>query len=287
MKVQMTGASGFVGRNLIQYLSADIIPVKINELDPFVVKADVVIHLAGMAHNTKANASGFDYFKVNTDLTKKAFDAFLDSSAEIFILLSSIKAVADDCNELITEETVPHPSTDYGKSKLAAEHYVLSKKLPNNKFVFVLRPALISGPGVKGNLKSLQRFSKTWLGLILSGINNKRSYCNILNLNFVVQELLDRRDVNSGVYNIADNEFLSTGEIVRLLSKRAYINRYIRKLSFFAVNFVRLFAKMMHIHFIEDSMEKLTGNYMISSRKLKNALGKTFPFSAADGIRSI
>ena len=69
-----------------------------------------------------------EYFKVNTELTKSLFDKFLQSDCEVFIYMSSVKAAADEVEGLLTEEVKPNPVTVYGKSKLAAENYILSKK---------------------------------------------------------------------------------------------------------------------------------------------------------------
>ena len=88
-----------------------------------------VIHLAGKAHDLKSTSNPEEYYQVNTKLTKKVFDAFLASDAKVFITLSSVKAVADHVQGELTEEHIPNPITHYGKSKLLAEHYILSKEI--------------------------------------------------------------------------------------------------------------------------------------------------------------
>lgn len=94
-----------------------------------------MIHLAGKAHDLKQTNSPNEYYEVNTDLTKKVFDAFLDSESTVFVMLSSVKAVVDKLNQELIEEFIPEPITHYGKSKLLAEQYILNKKIPKGKRV--------------------------------------------------------------------------------------------------------------------------------------------------------
>ena len=86
------------------------------------------------------------------------YDAFLMSNSSVFIMLSSVKAVADDVVGPLREDCVPNPKTHYGKSKLLAELYILSKQIPHGKRVYVLRPCMIHGPNNKGNLDVLYKF---------------------------------------------------------------------------------------------------------------------------------
>ena len=117
---------------------------------------NAIIHLAGKAHDTKKATDEKVYFDVNLGLTKQIFDFFLQSSAEKFVFFSSVKAVADKVNgSQLKEDIVPDPQSPYGKSKLAAENYILSQKLPINKRVYIIRPCMIHGPGNKGNLNLL------------------------------------------------------------------------------------------------------------------------------------
>ena len=73
---------------------------------------------------------------MNTVLTKSLFNQFLKSDCEVFIYMSSVKAAADEVEGELTEEAIPNPVTVYGKSKLAAENYILSKEIPKKGFIF-------------------------------------------------------------------------------------------------------------------------------------------------------
>ena len=151
----ITGTSGFVGSNLKGFLDASYIISEFNRKKELNFNANAVIHLAGKAHDLKNTSTPDEYYQVNTELTKKVFDAFLASEAQLFITLSSVKAVADEVESALTEEYIPNPITHYGKSKLLAEQYILSKEIPKGKRVYILRPCMIHGPGNKGNLNLL------------------------------------------------------------------------------------------------------------------------------------
>ena len=141
MNILITGIHGFVGSNLVVALKnqhaiygLDIVsPQKEGVLNTFVwneldgvPSVDVIIHLAGKAHDTKNTASEQEYFDINVGLTQKIFQHFLKSSATKFIFFSSVKAVADSVlGDQLTEEEVPNPKTPYGRSKLEAEEYIL------------------------------------------------------------------------------------------------------------------------------------------------------------------
>jgi nucleoside-diphosphate-sugar epimerase len=128
-KIFLTGSSGFVGHNLIKYLTPSFDFYNYYKGDAVDIKQNIVIHLAGKAHDLKNTSNPDEYYEVNTELTKKVFDAFLASNAKVFITLSSVKAVADEVQGELTEEHIPNPITHYGKSKILAEQYTFSKDI--------------------------------------------------------------------------------------------------------------------------------------------------------------
>jgi nucleoside-diphosphate-sugar epimerase len=92
-----------------------------------------IIHLAGKAHDTRNTAAEQEYFDINLGLTQKIFEFFLQSGAKKFIFFSSVKAAADTVQgDSLTETVEPSPGTPYGRSKLAAENYLLDNSLTLN-----------------------------------------------------------------------------------------------------------------------------------------------------------
>jgi nucleoside-diphosphate-sugar epimerase len=223
-KVLVTGASGFVGRNLFKAFENH----KSINLDAWdrskdfssqIIAKEGIIHLAGKAHDVKDVSDPAEYYLINTDLTKSFFDAFLHSTASTFIYFSSVKASADEVSGTLLESDIPNPQTHYGKSKLLAEEYILSKKIPQGKRVYMLRPSMIHGPGNKGNLNLLHHWVKKGCPWPLGAFDNQRSFCSIENVSFVVNELLTRTDIPSGIYNLADNDTLSTNQLIKLMGQ--------------------------------------------------------------------
>ena len=180
MNILITGIHGFVGSNLTcalgkQYslYGLDIISPEKEQIEKTyfwndldcgeLPEMDIIIHLAGKAHDTKSQSKAEEYFNINTGLTKKIFDFFLGSNARKFIFFSSVKAVADFVvGDKLTEKVIPTPKGPYGESKIAAENYILEhlevekgELKMQDKQVYILRPCMIHGPGNKGNLNLL------------------------------------------------------------------------------------------------------------------------------------
>ena len=287
-KVFLTGANGFVGKNLTLFLQNNTTNSIVNydknlgHLD--LTNLDVVIHLAGKAHDLKNVDNAEAYYEVNTNLTKKVFDVFIKSNAKVFITLSSVKAATDELYVELTEEHLPNPITHYGKSKLLAEQYILSKDIPHGKRVYILRPCMIHGPGNKGNLNLLYKIVSKGFPWPLGAFDNKRSFCSIDNLCFVIIELIHNDQVPSGVYNIADDEALSTNEVISLLALSQ--NRK-PKIWFLPKGLIKAFAKLgdlLQLPLTTERLQKLTESYVVSNQKIKTAIGKDLPVSAKDGL---
>jgi len=280
----ITGSSGFVGLNLIEYLRSFFIFIKYEREAPIDINQDIVIHLAGKAHDIKKTSNSDEYYQVNTELTKKIFDAFLTSNAKVFIILSSVKAVADEVEGVLTEESIPNPITHYGKSKLLADQYILSKQIPEGKRIYILRPCMIYGPGNKGNLSLLYKLVSKGIPWPLGIFDNKRSFCSIDNLIFIIKELIDRDDIPSGVYNVADDEALSTNEVISLIAKSQNRRPKIWFLSKALIKSFANFGNFFRLPLTTERLQKLTESYVVSNKKIKFAIGKNLPVSSKDGL---
>ena len=296
MKIAITGVTGFVGQNLARYLSdidvlgvsreAKGLNISYAELSLNIFnKQKVFIHLAGKAHDKKKKSDDKEYFLVNTELTKKLFDQFLKSDCETFIYMSSVKAVADQANGVLTENVKPSPVTFYGKSKLAAEEYILSRKKLKNKRVYILRPCMIHGPNNKGNLNLLYSFVSKGIPYPFGKYLNKRSFVSVENLCFIINELIDNPKIESGIYNIADDTSLSTIDLVQVMSEVLCKPTRILKLPKLFVRFIAKVGDLFPIPINSERLLKLTENYEISNLKIKNAIQKKLPLSSSEGIK--
>jgi len=295
-KVLVTGASGFIGNSLISYLqnkSVKVLPFSrelgknYNEIDSsYINKEDieVIIHLAGIAHDFKNVSNELNYFKVNTDLTIFMFEAFLKSNAKIFIYFSSVKAVKDHIDNILTEDVIPQPSTAYGKSKLAAENYLLSHLNEIEKSIYILRPCMVHGPGNKGNLSLLYNLISKSVPWPLGAYNNNRSFCSIDNLCFIVSELLTRPEIPKGVYNIADDNPISTNNIIKLIGKSIRKKTNIYSINKKLIEYIAKVGDYFKLPLNTERLTKLTESYVVSNNKIKIAIGKELPLTIENGL---
>lgn len=301
MKILITGVYGFVGSSLVRALGTnneiyglDIVAperegvVKTYFWDDFdngkVPQVDAIIHLAGKAHDLKKTAGPELYFKVNTDLTKKIYDWFLASEAKKFIFFSSVKAAADFVpGDILTENIVPNPVGPYGESKIKAEGYILSHPAAD-KQVYILRPCMIHGPGNKGNLNLLYGVVKRGIPWPLGAFENHRCFTSIDNLCFVIEGLL-AKDVASGIYNMCDDEALSTNDLITVICKALGKKPHIWYLPKGLMNVMSRIGDILHLPLNSERLTKLTENYVVSNTKIKKALGvDKMPIRAEEGL---
>lgn len=310
MKILITGIHGFVGSNLVNALKKEhtlygvdiVAPVKEGVEKTFSWKdvddnaippMDAIIHLAGKAHDTKNRAAAQVYFDVNTGLTQKIYDYFLKSEAKRFIFFSSVKAAADKVpGDVLTEEVVPAPKGPYGESKIKAEEYILENEALRtkneesaSKRVFILRPCMIHGPGNKGNLNLLYGVVSKGIPWPLGAFENRRTFTSIDNLCFVVEGLLTK-DVQSGIYHMADDEALSTNELIEVMCEAMGKKAHIWKINRSLMEGVASIGTTLHLPLNEERLGKLTENYVASNAKIKKALGiERMPVRAKDGLK--
>jgi len=306
-------------------------------------EVDAVVHLAGKAHDTKNTGEPQSYFDVNVGLTKTVMQSAIGSwqlaigngqsaigdgsysrqeaktqkeknsniPVKKFLLFSSVKAVADRVEGVLTEAAVPDPKTPYGQSKLAAEREVLkfesskvrdagettandANQANENHFrtlelqnlrTYILRPCMIHGPGNKGNLNLLYGMVRRGIPWPLGGFENRRSFASIENVCAVVEGLLLGR-VASGVYQVADDEAISTNELICLMSEAVGRQAKIWRLPPSVVKAVAWIGDRLCLPLNSERLKKLTESYVASNAKIKAALGwDRMPVRARDGMR--
>ena len=302
MKILITGVHGFVGTNLVKALSKEHIIYGLDIINPNkegvrftfswdyldkedgIPEVDAIIHLAGKAHDTKNEAAADVYFKVNTYLTKKMYDYFLKSKDKKFIFFSTAKAAADKVDGVLTEDVIPTPVGPYGESKIAAEKYI-QEHLDNDKQVYILRPCMIHGPGNKGNLNLLYGVVKKGIPWPLGAFENRRTFTSIENINFVIEGLLTK-DVPTGIYNMGDDEALSTNELIEEICKSLGKKAHIWKLPKGLMYSVAKIGGTFYLPLDSERLRKLTENYISSNAKIKKALGvDKMPVDAREGLK--
>ncbi len=304
MNILISGIHGFVGSNLTKALHTQHTLFGLDIVSPDkegikktsswadlengnLPEVDTIIHLAGKAHDTKSRSEVQVYFNINTGLTKKIFDYFLQSTATKFIFFSSVKAVADSVKgKILTEDVVPEPLGPYGESKIMAEKYLQENRPSEDsgKSVYILRPCMIHGPGNKGNLNLLYKVVSKGIPWLLGAFENRRSFTSVDNLSYVIERLVTG-EVPSGIYNMADDEALSTNELIEVICHSLEKKARIWNISKEMMNELARFGGMLHLPLNPERLRKLTENYVVSNEKIKKALGiEKMPVSAKDGL---
>lgn len=291
MQIIITGASGFVGQNLQQYLHERQYTVKKLSLrnpnwqNHLELDATAIVHLAGKAHDTANTSADEEYFCVNRDLTIMLFNIFLKSDIRDFFYFSSVKAVADTVEGVLREDVDGKPYTPYGKSKLEAEQYLLSQELPAGKRLFIIRPCMIHGPGNKGNLNLLYKVVEKGIPWPLAAFHNQRSFLSIDNLSYLIEQMLVNSELSSGVYNFADDDALSTNELVSLISETLGKNPKLWHIPAGLIRGTVKIGDVLPLPLNSERLKKLTESYVVSNAKIKQALDiEKLPLTAKEGL---
>lgn len=219
-KILVTGAGSYVGTSFANYMKrwsdeyvvdvVDMIDGSWRERDFSLY--DVVYHVAGIAHRKETAENAPLYYQVNRDLAFETAEKAKKEGVKQFIFLSSM-SVYGLTTGVVTKETVPCPTTNYGKSKLQAEEKIIP--LSDERFrVVVLRPPMVFGPGCRGNFQTLLKLVKKTP--VFPKVANRRSMIYIDNLSALIKICVDRELV--GLYLPQNKEYANTTEIVEILA---------------------------------------------------------------------
>lgn len=236
-RILVTGASGFVGRALATDLAnagrsvraamrqpADVFPrsvevVAVSDLTrpvewrTLLKEVDTVVHLAGIAH-VGADVPEQAYDRVNRLATEELANAARGMGLRQLIFMSSVRAQSGpSAAQALRESDPPRPTEAYGRSKLAAEEAIRASGVPHT----ILRPVLIYGPGVRGNLARLMALARKPWPLPLGLCRNRRSMLARQNLIAAIHLVLRSQAALGETYIVADPEPLPLAEIIAAL----------------------------------------------------------------------
>lgn len=244
MTVLVTGATGFIGRRLLERLTADGVRVRAlyrraagtdhpliewrqvarlhdpEEVAPLLAGVDTVLHLAGLAHQTgKAGEGRWQEFQLaNATVTRVLAEASAVASVRRFVYISSIAVMGTSSELPLNASMTANPQTDYGRSKLEGE-VELERALRSSQTDWcILRPPVVYGPSNPGNMQRLLRLIATGLPLPLGAIHNRRSFMFIDNLVDAIVAVMRAGGPIRGRFIVGDGTDLSTPDLVRALA---------------------------------------------------------------------
>jgi nucleoside-diphosphate-sugar epimerase len=220
MKVIVTGASGFIGKRLIEMSKGrfEVLPLSLrnnNLLSVDLTGTEVIVHLAGKAHEMK-KADDRLFYDINYQLTKQLAEKAFQEKIPHFIYISTIKVYGDETNKILNEHSACNPTDAYGKSKLHAEQY-LQTISADKMVVAIVRPPLVYGREVKGNMMRLLKLSNKKILLPLANTNNLRSMVYVDNLIELIFTIIERKA--AGIFIAADEKPLSTSDVLQMIKK--------------------------------------------------------------------
>jgi nucleoside-diphosphate-sugar epimerase len=303
MKVFVTGATGFVGKALIDSLLADKhiviaavrkltkqLPISVTQvvigdllgvaeaddnefetkLAAFLSAADVFVHLAGRAHITSddpiTDQSLFD--AVNASATFKLAKLASKYNVRRFLFLSSIGVNGNQTSQKpFTEQDTPNPQEPYAVSKWRSEQLITNHQFSNQMELVIIRPPLVYGPDAPGNFASLLKWTKRGVPLPFGAVHNKRSMIALDNLTDFITLCLDAPAAGNQTFVIADDESVSMSE---LLKKVAAAQGMSAKLIPVPVGLMKNTAKLLGKSALAI---RLFADLQVDNRKARHLLG--------------
>ncbi|WP_294208427.1 NAD-dependent epimerase/dehydratase family protein [uncultured Chryseobacterium sp.] len=291
MIAKIIGATGFIGRNLANYLEQNYHIEKVSLRDENwrenLANTGAFVNLVGKAHDHHKKGTKEDFYYINVDLAKNIFDAFIKSDAHLFIHISSLAALEEfESSKALTEEDRCNPSSWYGKSKREAEVWLLKQELPENKKLIILRPPMVHGSGDKGNLGLLYKLISKGIPYPLSSFKNKRSFISIDNFCFFIDTIIKNEEkLVSGIYHISDDEAVSTSQIINIIKEVENKRTINLSLPKFLVRSLAKVGDIIPIPLNSLRLRKMTSDLTVSNQKIKSALGiEKLPLSAEEGL---
>lgn len=276
--IVLTGTTGYIGQNLTKYFNSKSkknksISLRFQNWHKMMpLETETIIHLAAINLNPQDSAFDEEYFRVNTELTSKLFRYFLNSNAKTFIFLSTTELIDKHTTD-VTENSKVNPTNPFLQSKLDAEQFVLKQDLPEGKRAIILRVAPVYGRETKSTLHDTFSFCKRF-PWFFGVFDTKQSFCNIDNLTEIIAQISENTGVPSGIYNVADNEPISSIQLVNWIAavfdKKAKIIKAPKGI-------LNLFAKigdMLNWEFNSNKLFELSHSRIVNGNKIKAALDK-------------
>ncbi|WP_047238256.1 UDP-glucose 4-epimerase family protein [Chromobacterium subtsugae] len=290
MKALITGADGFVGRDLVQtllHINNEVIPtsrsgkngcIATGDLSEnydwcqILTDCDVVIHLAARVHQMHDTTPDplSEFRRVNTSGTLHLARQAISAGVKRFVFISSVKVNGEESAIPYSENSSPQPSDPYALSKWEAEQGLLQLAKESTMEIVIIRPPLVYGPGVKGNFLSLIKIVQYGIPLPFKSIKNLRSLVGLSNLVDFIILCADRNrspKAAGQVFLISDGSDISTPELIEKVSTACNLKP---KLICFPPLLLNLIATFMRK---KEAANRLLGSLQVDITKARSMLG--------------
>lgn len=280
-KIFVTGATGFIGQRLLENLkSKGESEIKVLSRHPHPVNETVVcdlqsevipdealdgvtsvFHLAGFAHDLRYVPEVENLYRaVNVEATLRLAELAVSAEVKRFVFISSVKAGGSDENDVGAQtEGV------YGQTKREAELKILEIGRQSKIHVSIVRPSLVYGPGVKGNLALMRRgIEQCWFPP-LPETKNRRSLIHVDDLVQAMLFVAVHERANGEIFIATDGLAHSSREIYEAICQ--VVGKKVPKWSVPKYMFNTLSLLSPRIRY---KVDKLLGDDYYSSKKLAN-----------------
>ncbi len=309
--ILLTGATGFVGKAVVQRLLADdesqrvvvavrrdggqwpknMLPVVIGNLEPStdwlpaLYGVAAVVHLAARVHVMHDTAADplTTFCAVNVDGTLNLARQAAASGVKRFVFISSVKVngEATQPGQAFNEADTPAPEDAYGMSKHEAEQGLRQVAIDTGMEVVIIRPPLVYGPDVKANFAALMRAVQRGWPLPLGAVRNQRSFVALDNLVDLIVTCITLPQAANQTFLVSDGQDLSTTELVRGMAHAAGVPARLLPVPAWALQAGgRLVGKA-------DAVQRLCGNLQVDISKARELLGWVPPVSVEEGLRRV
>ena len=303
MRVLVTGAAGFVGRQVCEMLLdsghlviAAVRSPTVTRLDraglthlcvgdladsidwrPIVQDVDAVVHLAAIAH--RQHEDEIAIFRTNVDVTR-AIGAAVALAGRRLVYVSSVKVHGDESRQgPFHEDDAFAPEDSYGKSKVAAEAELRQLVHQCGLRLTVLRPPLVYGPEVKANFLALLRAVDAGWPLPLANVRNRRSLIFVRNLADAILRCLEAQHAIGRTFLVADGEPVSTSRLIRALAEA--LGQSTRLIPF-PPHFLEIAGALIGRG---ETVRRLTRSLEIDDSAIRQELGWQPPYTFEEGLR--
>jgi len=242
---------------------------------------DTVIHLIGLAHAAARDPRGLKarFREVNFDITRRVLDACLQNDVRRLIYLSSIKAIGEGASEPYTETSECRPENGYGESKREAELLILERAQGTSLEASIVRPPVVYGPGVKGNIARMMKLVRNGLPLPIRWLKARRSMVYVGNLVDALCCMVESQCPVEGIFHISDaEEALTTRETFLELGR--FMGKKIIEVPVPAA----LLCLMGRVVDMGEEIKRLTRSLTTRGERLAAELGWQAPYSMQEGL---